>query len=314
MTNDSRTLVSVCVCTYQRPRRLKKLLLAIDGQESRRGREEWDLEVVIVDNDPDGSARRVADRYSERSRWSVKYSIEECPGIPAARNRTLQEINDETDYIAMIDDDEWPSAMWIDNLLHGLRQYDADVSHGPVIPVYGKDVPDWVIEGGFFTRRRYATGTRSITPSTGNVLFDRSFLTSLNSWFDTSLTFLGGSDTEFFLRIQERGAETVWIDSAAVFENVESSRTRARWIIQRRFRLGVNEARGGAAEESFRRQVLRAVGGVWHLFRALIDGISSVRGVWGGKNVWVEGLADAAGRVGFVCGLFGCKYEEYARD
>ena len=79
--------VSLCVCTYRRPVGLRRLLDAAARVHTERVRR---LEIVIVDNDPDGSARSTVDSI-EGMPFIVRYVHEPRRGISFARNRAVAE-------------------------------------------------------------------------------------------------------------------------------------------------------------------------------------------------------------------------------
>ncbi len=56
-------------------------------------------------------------------RWPLKTVIEEeARGIAEVRNRLVAEaLESGAQFIAMIDDDEWPEENWIDELLHAQK-------------------------------------------------------------------------------------------------------------------------------------------------------------------------------------------------
>ena len=110
--------IAVCVCTFQRPDLLKRLLVELDKQESGGL---FTFSAVVADNDAAGSAR--ATIQGLKLSFPVKYCIEERRGIAFARNRVIE--NAEGDFLAFIDDDEFPVPTWLltlFNVLHNLAR------------------------------------------------------------------------------------------------------------------------------------------------------------------------------------------------
>jgi glycosyltransferase involved in cell wall biosynthesis len=70
--------------------------------------------VVVTDNDPEQSARELVTAHSSRSLVHVTYCAESQQNIALARNKALQHA--EGDFIAFIDDDEYPEDDWLLNL------------------------------------------------------------------------------------------------------------------------------------------------------------------------------------------------------
>src|SRR5579872_232656 len=110
--------ISVCICTYKRPALLRRLLESLEKQETGG---KFAFSVVVADNDATGSGREVA----EMSRsYKVTYCIEPRKNIALVRNTALQHAQGE--FIAFIDDDEFPVAEWLQKLLIACEQHNAD--------------------------------------------------------------------------------------------------------------------------------------------------------------------------------------------
>ena len=227
--------VSVCVITYRRPEGLERLLRALDGLVFQRV-EAPGLEVVVVDNDPDGSAAEVCERVAPDLRWPIRYERETRRGLSYARNHAVAAARDRADFIAFIDDDEAPDPRWLDELLAVQAERDADVVSGPVLRVFEGEVPEWVVKGGFFVKPRYETGARVEDPATANVLVRTAALEGMEQPFDERFALTGGEDTHLFLRLARDGRRMVWADGAVVREWIPASRTTAAWVLQRVYR------------------------------------------------------------------------------
>ncbi len=70
-------------------------------------------EVVVVDNNSRASYAEVFAAY--RGRLPLRTFVETTPGIPAARNRGIQEAREEI--IVFVDDDCVPAADWLEELM-----------------------------------------------------------------------------------------------------------------------------------------------------------------------------------------------------
>ena len=115
--------VRVAVLTYRRPDDIAAVLPLIRDQAASAVDEHTEVDVVVVDNDPDGSARPFVTAFA--SDWpavAVRYENETTPGISAARNRALRTTSDR-DVLVFIDDDERPTAPWLPSLLGTYRRY-----------------------------------------------------------------------------------------------------------------------------------------------------------------------------------------------
>ena len=89
--------------------------------------------VLVIDNDPEASARPIVERLAGTLRPGlVRYVHEPKPGIAAARNRALREAASSA-LLVFIDDDEVPSERWLEQLVDLQRSSGAAAVVGPVI-------------------------------------------------------------------------------------------------------------------------------------------------------------------------------------
>ncbi|TDR77818.1 glycosyltransferase family 2 protein [Paludibacterium purpuratum] len=235
----SESRIDVVVCTYRRPVLLAQLIEAIQAQRLSGLR----VRLIVVDNDPDGSARQVVERASAQDApVALCYVAEPRCNIALARNAGLNACN--ADFIALIDDDELPAVDWLSNLMAVAMRYAAGLVFAPVLPVFHPDAPRWLTEGGFFDRPRHATGTAVplLEARTGNVLIRGSLLVASPLRFDPRLGLSGGEDYAFFRALYPSCQRAVWCDEAAVSESVPLARTNPRWLLKRSFRIGSVEA------------------------------------------------------------------------
>jgi succinoglycan biosynthesis protein ExoM len=123
-------------------RRLLKIIAADYGPRE-------DVELLVADNSPDGSARGAFEEYGESFGGRARYIHEPHRGYSNVRNALLANVG-EVDAIAMIDDDEIPASGWLDNLLAAQANSGADIVAGPVIPEFPADVPAWYAASGVF--------------------------------------------------------------------------------------------------------------------------------------------------------------------
>ena len=100
--------ICVCVCTYQRPELLRRSLSKLEVQETEGL---FDYSIVIVDNDRAASARQIVESLARQSQISISYYLEPEQNIALARNRAVD--NAQGDFIAFIDDDEFPPNDWL---------------------------------------------------------------------------------------------------------------------------------------------------------------------------------------------------------
>lgn len=222
--------VVVLVATYKRPEHLQILLSSLEDAHSVTP-----FDVIVVDNDPAGTGRSACDD----SMLSIQYAVEATPGIAAARNHALDLAAGKYESVAFVDDDEWVSRDWLAELLLAQSRYSADVVSAPVSPVLPANAPKWATSGKFFSRPTAQSGSRTRWPATNNSLVRSEAIARLSQQgFSEEFSITGGSDTEFFWRLELSGATFVWCNEAEVFEHVLPSRLSVKWLWRRGRRLG----------------------------------------------------------------------------
>lgn len=232
--------ISVCICTYKRPQLLKKLLANLEKQITDGLIR---FTVVIVDNDPDKSAETTVKKIKNESQLNIEFYRVPERSISLARNKCITEADGK--YIVFIDDDEFPTKIWLQQLLDTIVNYAADGVLGPVEPFYDEEIPDWLRKSNLLKRDRFHTGyiiRNSKYTRTGNVIFNRNIFNNMEAPFDPKYGRIGGGDVEFFQRMIERGKKFVWCEEAVVYENIEPKRRKKIYYIKRAFTRGVTNS------------------------------------------------------------------------
>lgn len=292
----------VVVLTYRRPPQLAALLPVVLAQAAPHG-----ARVLVVDNDPDASARHVA------LAAGVEHVHEPRPGIAAARNRALDEAADE-DLLVFVDDDEQPVAGWLDALLDAHAREGGAGVVGPVVSEFEVEPSAWLAAGDFFVRRRLPTGTPVDVAATNNLLLDLREVRRLGLRFDERFGLSGGSDTLFTRELVRGGGRLVWCDEALVVDRVPPERLTARWVLRRAVRSGNSWSRTSLVLAPAARPAVRAGLAARGALR-LTGGL--LRHVWGrargDQRHAVRGLRTAARGLGMLGGCLGHVQVEYAR-
>ncbi|MGO9305289.1 MAG: glycosyltransferase family 2 protein [Candidatus Korobacteraceae bacterium] len=228
--------ISVCICTYKRPQLIVHTLERLQDQETD-GR--FSYSIVVADNDASQSARPAVSEFAAKASIPIRYCVEPQQNIALARNKALE--NAKGEFIAFIDDDEFPTKRWLANLLEACGKYEVDGVLGPVLPDFESSPPQWIVKGGFFDRPNYETGRRLEWKETrtGNVLFRRTILTGSEIWFKPEFD-SGGEDVDFFRRMTEQGRSFVWCREAAVYEVVPAARCNRSYLLKRALLRGSN--------------------------------------------------------------------------
>lgn len=231
--------VLVAILTYRRPDQLRRVLPEVRSQASRLTPA---ADVVVIDNDPEGSAEDTVAEQRKRQPLGLSYVHEPTPGISAARNAAL-DASSTYDALVFIDDDEVPGAGWLDALVGHWQRAGASAVTGPVISTFdATHVDAWVLDSNAFATTTAQTGSARRGAATNNLLLDTAFLRTHDLRFDTALGLIGGEDTLLSHQIIAEGGQIHWCEEARVFEPVAEERLNRRWILRRAFRSGASWA------------------------------------------------------------------------
>lgn len=220
--------ISVCICTFKRPEQLKRLLSELARQVTG-GR--FTYSVSIADNDAAASASATVDAVREGFPVPISYAVEPERGIAPTRNRALAMSKGE--YIAFIDDDEFPVHSWLFILLDTCQRFAVDGVLGPVRRHFDEEPPAWLKKSRLYDRRVNQTGM-DVTwteARTGNVLFKSLLVRNEDAPFRTQ--FRVGEDQDFFRRKIEEGNKFIWCAEAEAFEVIPASRWSRRYLFKK---------------------------------------------------------------------------------
>ncbi len=115
---NGKNTITVAVCTYKRQKLLEKLLLNLNDQFTN---DEFGYSAVVVDNDSEKSAESVIKELRKICGYKLQYVCEPVKSLTRARNRAVQ--NAGGDFLAFIDDDEYPDRMWLYNHYKSLCKF-----------------------------------------------------------------------------------------------------------------------------------------------------------------------------------------------
>lgn len=307
---------TVAVLTYRRPELLHALLPELLDQAADACSEWGPVRVLVVDNDPEVAGRPVvAERSAEAPPGvSLVHVHEATRGIAAGRNRALAGAAD-SELLVFIDDDELPSPGWLAHLLRTREETGAAAVAGTVTSRFPTPLPEWIVAGGFFERRRLPTGTPIDVAATNNLALHLPQVRAAGLAFDARFGLTGGEDTLFTRQLAASGAELVWCAEAVVTDLVPLDRATPRWVVRRAFSSGNSMTRVDLA-------LATSVRARWAARqRAALRGGARVLG--GGAR-WVagvlvrdlthraRGVRSFARGAGMVAGALGHGYQEYA--
>lgn len=220
--------ISVCICTYRRPELLRRLLQDLTIQQTD-GR--FNFSVVVADNDASQSAEPLVAEFSSKGQLEITYCVESRQNIALARNKVVQ--NAKGDYLAFIDDDEFPASDWLLTLFNVLNDHKVDGVLGPVLRHFDEQPPAWLEKSKLYVRRVNPTGMRVEWQEarTGNVLIRRNVIGEDPAPFRPE--FRAGEDQDFFRRKIQEGRTFIWCAEAEAFEVVPQARWSRSYLLRK---------------------------------------------------------------------------------
>lgn len=295
--------IQISICTYQRPRMLKRCLSSIALINIPDNTEVF---TAVIDNDPQQKAETITQTLASQFPFPLQCHLQTQRGIPFARNKALEVAKkNNADYIVFIDDDEWVEKDWLKNLFAYAR------THREPAIIYGKVIYDLPPQTPrhlslFYTPKQKATGEKLGTCATNNVLIPLNLVWQLDLKFDEKFSLTGGEDTQFFQDALAAGASIYSCQEAIVHETVPPSRATLRWLSQRKFRVGI----GMVPQKKRKRSSAVLVPlTMFNIFTRLTT--SAMCLLLGNKQKSAAYWLKACRSSGVICGLFGFNYEEY---
>ncbi len=241
-------LVSIVVPTVRRPGPLALAMASALTQDL----EGLSAELVVVDNDPAGSARKPVTALARGAPFPVRYVHAPTPGVANARNAGVAATRGA--FIAFLDDDEIASPGWLRGLFEVQRLFDADAVFGPV----RAKLPDPAVRHAdyfamFFSRLGPEEACTILEgPGCGNSLVRKDALPHPTAPFAVERNASGGEDDLLFAAMKRLGARFAWAPEAWVWECPEPGRVSLGYTFRRAFAFGQGPcsaaaAKGGAA-------------------------------------------------------------------
>lgn len=225
--------VSIVIPTFQRPGPAVEAARSALAQAA-----DVAFEVVVVDNDPVGSALGPL-RALAGPRLVVVH--EPRAGVANARNAGVRASRGA--FIAFLDDDEIAPDAWLSELMRVQRACAAEVVFGPVrtrLSAPPREHEDYF--NAFFARDpRHDEGLITDVYGCGCSLIRRAALPSAAP-FSESRNEIGGEDDLLFQTLKSAGARFAWAPRAWVWETPEPSRVTLAYTLRRAFAYGQGPA------------------------------------------------------------------------
>lgn len=195
-----------------------------------------EMDIIIVDNDIEKSAETVVTGINEDAGRAKKILYYNYPvkGLSNVRNELLNRaFHLDPDFIIFIDDDEYVTPGWLDELLETILSSDADCVRGPVIAKLDQNVSKYIAY--FFRRQEHPDNSEIYSLATGNLIMRRESLEKFNIWFDNRFNSTGSEDSFFGIQLMKKGATIFWAANAIVYETIPAYRATLKWLIRRMY-------------------------------------------------------------------------------
>lgn len=235
MTNET-VAVSVVIPTFRRPERAVKAARSILAQDYNAA-----FELVLVDNDPDGSALEVLQALVAEASIPVRVLHQAEAGVASARNMGVANVRG--DFVAFLDDDEIAPIHWLTAMMATQARVSADVVFGPVRTLLGIEVgAHQEFFDAFFAREaNHAEGVIDEVYGCGCSLIRRSLFRG-ETPFALSRNETGGEDDLLFEGLQNAGCVFAWSPEGWVEETPEPHRVSLDYTMRRSFAYGQGPA------------------------------------------------------------------------
>ena len=234
--------VTVAIPTFRRPQGLARLLAALAELHT-----DASVTILVADND---SERReglaVCEQLRGSYRWPLQSVLAPQRGISQVRNVLVETAlaRPAMQFLAMLDDDEWPEPQWLDALLREQAATAASAIQGSILFDFEEEPQGWAHYFDGMSDIRHASGPVETVQGTGNLLLTRAAVESVATpWFDPAFALTGGEDRDFFIRLHAAGASFAWSDEALAHTFVPASRANLKWALARAYSIGNSDMR-----------------------------------------------------------------------
>lgn len=201
-----------------------------------------EIAVVVVDDNPDGSARPIVRDAEHQFMRGLHYRHAGAANIAVARNEGLAAAMELADWIAMTDDDQIVSPDWFRALASTQRTTGADAVTGPVRWRVPDGAPSWLRDQPFaelFESEPLPDGAPVDHCLTGNSMIRAAFLREHPSIrFDPRFGRSGGEDMVFYRSAVAAGLDARFSPAAVCEHDLHPDRLTYRSSLRRAWWIG----------------------------------------------------------------------------
>ncbi len=231
--------ILLAICTYKRPNMCKNAILSVNNLTLPQN---INVELLVADNDFEGSAKSVVSELQNQIPLKIHYVVEKNRGLSNARNRVLEEsIKLGATHISMLDDDE---ILTENSLIAHVNLYDANedcfISSGIVLNKFLPETKNYIRKNIVFKQKTTKkTGTIKSSCASGNVFIPVDMVKeNPDLRFSSEFQLMGGEDGEFFSRASKMGYTIVQNSESLIYEDVSKERATVSYLLRRSYYNG----------------------------------------------------------------------------
>ena len=249
MRCSDHPLVTVCICTRDRPEFVGVCLDGLDRQSVAVPA----FEIILVDSCSNYRNARLLDEMV-KGRAGVELVRVARPGLSVARNAGANAARGE--YIAYVDDDAVPDADWIEQIKATILHcaIPPAVLGGRILPVWEKELPAWwpsrlrgvlsIIEYEGSGEYRSKALPPGLEPYGANMVVRRSVLLESGGFNEfagrTGSVLLSDEDVQLAWGLQNTGYLVLYESRITVRHHIQPSRLNPKWLLSRLYWQGVS--------------------------------------------------------------------------
>ena len=301
--------IVIGIPTYQRPLMLKKLITSIIKGNMDRSLIN-DLKIIVIDNDIDRTAERIVKELSNGHPGihNLYYYYYPDKGLSNVRNEIFKRSMDfNPDFIASLDDDEYATPDWLNQLLFTITTNSGDIAVGPAIPEFENYVSPYI---SFWFRYHDLTNyEKTKVFETNNYIISAKFLKEHRLEFDKRFNTTGAEDSYFRVTVLKKGAKIFWARKAIVYETIPEKRANLNWLIKRNFRCAITYTSILKLESKYVGLLKKTIVSVFYF----IVGLLAVAIIPLPVRCKYWGIIKLSESLGGFAGLFGIRYHEYSK-
>ncbi len=301
--------IVIGIPTYKRPGMLKKLVISIIKGNIDRALIK-DINILVVDNDIERTAEKVVEEISTGLSGILKLNYCNYPvkGLSNVRNELYKKaLEFNPDFIVSLDDDEYPSPDWLNQLLLTVIANKGDIAVGPVFPEFENKVSPYI--SYWFRYHDLPDQQRTKVFETSNYIISTDFLLKHKLEFDNRFNSTGAEDSYFRVTILKKGAKIYWAREAKAFEAITEKRAKLKWLFMRNFRCAITYTYILKLEGKYSSLLKKSLISIVYFIAGLLALSAILFPVkW---KYW--GIIKISESLGGFAGLFNFKYHEYAK-